>query len=120
MAQDAPGFQTQAVIAGEVEKDGAGHGVHRQDLQDAVGMTAVEAANLDGVDLVEGDAGEGALVMLAVPRLALPDKAVGDEDEAALLGQICHLADWHERVLEDGGDDGEILRILRPELEAGV
>ena len=64
------------------------------------------------VHAVDAEAGQDALALRRNgPRLRLPSEAVGDQHEAALLGQIGHLADGDERVLQDRRDHREILGI---------
>src|SRR6185437_3528978 len=116
-AEDLPGFEAQAGAAREIEDDGGAVMMDRQDLQQPVGITAVEATQPDGADIREGEAGERALVMCRVDRLRLPAEAIGDEDEAALLREILHVADRDEGILEDRRNDGEILLVDRPQLQ---
>src|SRR5258707_117571 len=118
MAQDPADFQSHAVIAGKVENHRAGRRTDGEYLEDAVMVGTIEAADLDALDLIEGNAGKGALVQLA-PRegLAFPLEPVGDEDEAPLLREIGHLADRDEGILEDGRYDREILLVLGAQLQ---
>src|SRR5260221_10323108 len=118
MAQDLAGFQSHGVVAGELEDDRAGRGAHRENLENAIALVALEAPDLDRRHPVEGDAGQGALAMsLLVEGRALPHEAVDDQDEALLVGQEGHLGDRHQRILQKGRNDGEILRVLGTQLE---
>ena len=59
---------------------------------------------------------------LVAPGLGipLPPKAVEQHDEAVFFRQIFDLGQRHERILQAGGDDGEILAVLRHNLEIGA
>src|SRR6266568_5538154 len=118
MAQDSANFQSHGVGAGELEDDRAGSRAEGQDLQNTVARATLETPDLHRRHPVKGNTGQGALAMaFAIERWALPHEAVGDQDEALLVGQKRHLADRHQGILEKGRDDREILFVFGTQLE---